>query len=205
MNVGEYGNAKISNLKFRSNRAEVSHKTADDILILSEHNDKRYKNTELMIHQVMNSALRKRRIGLRIKEVCDEAQITRPTFYLHYTSVDAALRAYEQEIEFELLELLKSQQNREVVFMVMLRYVANHKEYFSAVCGVRNSWILTEVLLAMRSRLAFGIRSDKNYQFYVRSLIAIICLWVDEGCRWEHIDLYLRKLLSTRIMDLGLG
>ena len=60
--------------------------------------DKRYAKNEHSIHSALHSALAHRRLNLRVRDLCQSANISSPTFYLHCRNPDDALRVYERHL-----------------------------------------------------------------------------------------------------------
>ena len=60
--------------------------------------DKRYAKNEQSIHSALHSALAHRRLNLRVRDLCQSANISSPTFYLHCRNPDDALRVYERRL-----------------------------------------------------------------------------------------------------------
>lgn len=60
--------------------------------------DKRYAKNEQSIHSALHSALAHRRLNLRVRDLCQSANISSPTFYLHCRNPDDALRVYERHL-----------------------------------------------------------------------------------------------------------
>ncbi len=60
--------------------------------------DRRIKKTKASLHQAFSSLLKKKEYSdITVKELADEADITRKTFYLHYNTLDDLLREFMSE------------------------------------------------------------------------------------------------------------
>ena len=60
--------------------------------------DNRVRYTKMVLQQALLKVLKNKRIDqVTIKEVCDEAQVTRGTFYLHYATPNDLLMEIEQQ------------------------------------------------------------------------------------------------------------
>ncbi|MCD7981847.1 MAG: TetR/AcrR family transcriptional regulator [Clostridiales bacterium] len=60
--------------------------------------DRRIKKTKASLHQAFYNLLKKKNYSdITVKELADEADITRKTFYLHYNSLDDLLREFMTE------------------------------------------------------------------------------------------------------------
>jgi len=60
--------------------------------------DRRVKKTKTSLHQAFSNLLKKKDYSdITVKELADEADITRKTFYLHYNTLDDLLREFMAE------------------------------------------------------------------------------------------------------------
>lgn len=168
--------------------------------------DKRYDANERQIHRVINRALAKRRINLRATEICRDARISSPTFYLHCRGSDDALKGYEKRLVLEFREALVTEKpRREVIFVVLLKFVAQNQGYFMAMVERHDAWLLAQILDSVRVELIGNKISDKCFDIYVGKLKALIFCWGKyERFNKQKIPLYTQKLMQTRVMDLGI-
>lgn len=188
---------QVSSLSCRKNYGNKA------VNVSRKYGDKRYRSTEFAIRFALNEALRRRRIDLRVKEICSAARITTPTFYLHYANSDQALKAYETQMRAEVLDKLRDRTQKDAMFMLVLRFVHGHRDYFSAVMSSQNYWLLIEIFKSARSQFGKGIRSVRNYQYYAQNLIALIELWVIyDDCAIDRLEFYVRKMLNVRVIDV---
>lgn len=168
--------------------------------------DRRYDRNEQSIHHALDRALSHRRINVRAREICRHARISSPTFYLHCRGSDDALKSYEAEIATDFAALLPvNPTSREVTFTILLQFLHQHQQYFSATLNNYNSWLLVQLFDAIKPSLVQTDISDKCYDIYIGSLSTLIFCWgKHEHFATTKIPLYTKKLVQVRIMDLGI-
>lgn len=168
--------------------------------------DRRYQRSEKAIQRVLRHALSERRINLRVQDLCHEANISSPTLYLHYRSLQEALSAYENYIIRSFGALLpKTKMSREAIFIFLLHFIRRHYHYFCATLIQHNSWVLAQILHQLRPFLVRPTTSDKCYDLYVGNLMTLIFCWgKHERFATTKIPIYVRKLYQVRVMDLGI-
>lgn len=166
--------------------------------------DKRYQRNENSIRQVVAQALAHRKLNLRTTDICHDANISSPTFYLHCQDSNAALANYEQELREEFDALVPSRNtHHEIIFTILLNFVRHHQKYFSAAVRSRSTWMLLQLLDALRPNLVGERITDRSYFVYAGSLSAIIICWGEhEGFASNKIPLYIRKMAQTRVIKI---
>lgn len=168
--------------------------------------DKRFHHSEVSLHRAIDQALAKRRVGVRGREVCARAKISEPTLYAHCLNVDDALNIYETNIidEFTLLMPTDHPQH-EVIFVLLLNFIRQHRNYFAATLKNHNSWLLTQLIDIVRPQLVSDNINDKCFDLYTGSITTIIFRWYKhENFSPEKIPLYTKKLLQVRVIDIGI-
>lgn len=169
--------------------------------------DARYHRNEKSIHRSLEKALSHRRINLRACEISEQANITSSTLYLHCRSSDDALRTYERNLIADFHQSIQQTPNppREVIFIVLLNFIQRHHSYFSATLVQDNCWMVARLLQDVRSNLVSTRINDKCFDTYAGHLTTIIFCWgKHEHFASARIPFYTKKLLQTRIIDLGL-
>lgn len=167
-------------------------------------NDKRYQRNENSIRRVITKAIANRKINLRTIDVCHDANISSPTFYLHCQDSNVALTNYEQEICAEFNSLVPSEHtHHEITFTILLNFIRHHQRYFSAAIHSHNAWLLCQLLDILRPNLVDNHITDRSYTVYAGSLSAIITCWGrHEGFASNKIPFYTRKMTQTRIVKI---
>lgn len=187
--------------------------------------DKRYARNEHSIHSALHSALAHRRLNLRVRDLCQSANISSPTFYLHCRNPDDALRVYERHLLSEFRRHLPARlksaihpkttpsttpphlnhHDREALFSYLLNFIYAHRDYFAATIIHGNVWVLIRIFEALRPALAPPRLSPKAYDHYMSALIGAIFCWG----KYDHfhrrsLPHYSAKMSQIRLFDFGL-
>lgn len=196
--------------------------------------DKRYAKNEHSIHSALHSALAHRRLNLRVRDLCQSANISSPTFYLHCRNPDDALRVYERHLLSEFRRRLPAHfkaiirpasathkeatptttptaqphlnhHDREALFSYLLNFIYTHRDYFAATIIHGNVWVLIRIFEALRPALAPPRLNPKTYDHYMSALIGAIFCWG----KYDHfhrrsLPHYSTKMSQIRLLDFGL-
>ena len=188
--------------------------------------DKRYAKNEHSIHSALHSALAHRRLNLRVRDLCQSANISSPTFYLHCRNPDDALRVYERHLLSEFRRHLPTRlkstirpkttpsttapphlnhHDREALFSYLLNFIYTHRDYFAATIIHGNVWVLIRIFEALRPALAPPRLNPKTYDHYMSALIGAIFCWG----KYDHfhrrsLPHYSTKMSQIRLFDFGL-
>ncbi len=186
--------------------------------------DKRYAKNEQSIHSALHSALAHRRLNLRVRDLCQSANISSPTFYLHCRNPDDALRVYERHLLSEFRRRLPAHlkslirpkaapttpphlyhHDREALFSYLLNFIYTHRDYFAATIIHGNVWVLIRIFEALRPALAPPRLNPKTYDHYMSALIGAIFCWG----KYDHfhrrsLPHYSAKMSQIRLFDFGL-
>ena len=188
--------------------------------------DKRYAKNEHSIHSALHSALAHRRLNLRVRDLCQSANISSPTFYLHCRNPDDALRVYERHLLSEFRRHLPTRlksatrpkttpsttapphlnhHDREALFSYLLNFIYAHRDYFAATIIHGNVWVLIRIFEALRPALAPPRLNPKTYDHYMSALIGAIFCWG----KYDHfhrrsLPHYSAKMSQIRLFDFGL-
>lgn len=190
-----------------------SHKDNNDSILqlpklsrgVKNNKHKTYQKNERSIQRTLHKAIETRTISVRVKDVCEAAQISSPTFYLHYRSIDAALFEYENKLERKYLEVLPKDLNRELRFTLLLNSMRKYHRYFAACIEGRNFYLMVKLVQLTRPNLAQTKINQKAYIIYMATIIGIlVCFGRLEKFDDKIILEYAKRLASLRIMDYGL-
>ncbi len=143
---------------------------------------------------------------ITIKEICEKAEVNRSTFYLHYETIDDLLRECirymgERFVSYfggkSLAGTIPSADKEDLYLLTAeyltpyLTYIKDNRRLFQVALGRTNtlgSDRSMEVLFEGTINpimVRFGIpEKDRKYivAFYIEGIIAIIKVWLREGC-----------------------
>ncbi len=124
--------------------------------------DRRIKKTKTSLYQAFYNLLKKKEYSdITVKELADEADITRKTFYLHYNSLDDLLREFMAE-RYELLREplqdmdLFSEDFDYLVFFTHLRDIFDeYHDLVKKLMGDQNSRYVMQHVVEENESMAF--------------------------------------------------
>lgn len=170
---------------------------------VANRDDERFLRQEKLIRRGLEQALAQRRIGLKATELCRDAKIANPTFYLHYKNCDDALIQYELALEEAFVKILPRNPRKDLSFTLLLNYILQNRHYFSSTFQNRNLYLLSRLIRYAITPKA-GL-NQKAYALYLWSVKTMIWCWGEhDGFSEAKLDLYLKKLSMLRVMDYGL-
>jgi AcrR family transcriptional regulator len=145
---------------------------------------------------------------ITIKEICDLADVSRPTFYAHYRDQYDLLQGIEDEIiaYFEdaiFVKKTKKQGNREITLMIenVLQYIENNNFSVQVLLSENGdigfqrkifSRFVDYVQYRMKnySEKAAGEEKNEYYSIYtVHGIIAIVHHWLKNSMKIQRQDL----------------
>lgn len=101
--------------------------------------DNRVRYTKMVLQQALLKILQRKHIDkVSVKELCEEAEVNRGTFYLHYSTPNDILMEIEQQFIDENMVLFQPYFNEgyETDYMALLfRYILEHQELASIIMG----------------------------------------------------------------------
>ena len=137
---------------------------------------------------------------ITVKEICEQADLNRTTFYLHYNDISALFN----EIVFDLEEGLtryvpssKEEQDRVTIMCKYLEFIKdNYVVYRTLMSSDQNGGaktkILTDILSARKADLpVLGSQAQNKYiyPFIIDGCVSMILRWIDNGFDMNTEDL----------------
>ncbi len=131
--------------------------------------DRRIKKTKASLHQAFYNLLKKKNYSdITVKELADEADITRKTFYLHYNTLDDLLREFMAERYERLRDSLQdmdlfSEDFDYLVFFTHLREVFDeYHDLVKKLLSDQNSRYIMQHVMEENESMAFE-RAKVNF------------------------------------------
>ena len=155
---------------------------------------------------------------ITVREICEEAQINRSTFYAHYQDVYDVVERVEKQMSEDLtrrtLETVESASSISDVFVEIFRYVGDYREfytfYFSEMhtSGVIDlAWELIGDRASTLSYKDLGYKSQKELEyhgeFFISGFTALLRRWLATGCEetpQEMMEILARQYNPNRSM-----
>ncbi len=170
--------------------------------------DRRVQRTQAALHQALISLIPKKGYeALTVEEICTAADVSRSTFYAHYTGKDDLLRRGFRHLSRALDERQEDVTSQALGFSrVMFEHAKTHLDQYKAHVGDRAGAIAHDTVRGMLTELVrkevgvSGRRSKTTNEVTVRYLVgaylAVLTWWLDSGAKIpaEEIDALFRSL-----------
>ena len=183
--------------------------------------DRRIARTRATLqHALISMTLKKGYDATTIKDICDEANVGRSTFYAHFTSKDELKRSGLDNLrkllaakQREALAADDGETRRLSFSLTLFEHARDHKELYRALAGSRGGAIGLSTIRQIVSDLVRDeiAVSDKNsaeaiprelvVQFLVGAYMAVLTWWLDRGAKLppQRIDAMFRRLTSKGV------
>lgn len=166
------------------------------VIKMEKKTDRRVRYTRMVIKQSFVKLLKIKPIAkITIKEICEEADINRATFYAHYKDQYDLLQQIENDIISDINQYLGIYNLRtanEVPIEMLdkvLEYIKENSEIFVVLlnyCGdTKFQQEITNIIGSQHFSLqaAKGDTAEYVYLFYANGSIGIILKWLKEGMK----------------------
>lgn len=144
---------------------------------------------------------------ITVREICEEADIHRSTFYAHYRDVYELVEKVEKAMSRQLTETffrkLDEKASARDCFTEIFAFIRDHREfylYYLAESASRG--VLQLAWDTVRERYAgaavgperFGARTKEEMEyhgaFFLTGMTTVVRMWLKNGCREEPAALY---------------
>ena len=180
--------------------------------------DRRVARTRGILQEALNRlTLKSGYEAVTIKDICDEANVGRSTFYAHFTSKDDLKRSGLEHLRHHLLARQQAAlaggaapQGRTLSFsLVMLEHARDHAALYKALVSDRGGSValgfiremLGDLIRTETTDLSFAPGKDRlNREFVVQYLVgafmAVMIWWLDGGAKLtpHQVDAMFRSL-----------
>lgn len=159
---------------------------------------------------------------ITVREICEEADVHRSTFYAHYRDVYDLVEKVEQSMSRQLTEAffrkLDEKASARDCFTEIFTFIREHREfYLYYLTESRQFGVLQLAWETIRDRAAavsadpesFGARSAEEMEyhgiFFLTGMTAMVRLWLQRGCREAPETLYdlLRRQAAVQETMIG--
>ena len=172
--------------------------------------DRRVQRTQAALHRALISLIPKKGYeALTVEEICAVANVSRSTFYAHYTGKDDLLRRGFRHLSQALEERQGDVTSQALGFSrVMFEHAKAHLDQYRAHVGDRAGAIAHDTVRGMLTELVrkevsgTGRRSKATasnevaVRYLVGAYLAVLTWWLDSGAKMpaEEIDALFRSL-----------
>lgn len=145
-------------------------------------NHKIYQRNDRLIQREVFKTVARRDVCVRVSQICRQARISLPTFYLHYSSCNEVLDRYELNLMKEFKASLSSRRDAVTTYTILLIFLYQHRKYFKANLLGANYYMLAHLLQELRPILATTPVEDRSYLNYMATIMSGITWWgIHEG------------------------
>ena len=136
---------------------------------------------------------------ITVKEVCEQADLNRTTFYLHYNDISGLFDEIVLDLEEGLTRYVPStdeEQDRVIVMRKYLDFIKDNRVVYRTLMssdqnGGAKTKILKDILSARKADLpVFGSQAQNKYiyPFIIDGCVSMILRWIDNGCDMDTGD-----------------
>ena len=144
---------------------------------------------------------------ITVREICEQAEIHRSTFYAHYRDVYDLVEKVERSMSRQLTETffrkLDEKASARDCFTEIFAFIREHCEfYLYYLTESRQSGVLQMAWDIIRERInkadiapeSFGVRTLEEMEyhgaFFLLGMTAVVRMWLQKGCRETPAELY---------------
>lgn len=146
----------------------------------------RYQETEQKIQKAFLSLLESRHIDqISIQQLCQCAQISRPTFYAHYEDINDLILKIEYEKSLYISSILTSGKDLSLNdFEDYLNYIQENRHFYIAYFQCQPSNISHSMMQQYLSANREKETPSLKYQmlFFMAGLKAVVLQWLWQNC-----------------------
>lgn len=177
--------------------------------------DRRVRYTLMVIRQSFVKLLKQKPVSkITIKEICEDADINRATFYAHYTDQYDLLQQIEDEIIQDINDFLSSYDKLEMrtmpeeVLEKILEYIKANAELVMVLLSANGDIKFEQEIVGIVGSQHFAIQADTSdeleyiYLFYATGALGIILKWLNEGMKKPIHEI--KNLIIKLTMDCSM-
>lgn len=170
--------------------------------------DKRVKKTKLIIKQTLSDLISLKKYDvITITELCEEAHINRGTFYLHFKSVVEAVKEFENDIFFNLMNIIIKNHEKNFDYQNMMidiaNYIKSERQFIKAMLSNNGDiHFINNIKKQMQEGFVYegndvitnnepGYLGHAFATFIISGAIGVFEDWVNNDCKDEICDLIL--------------
>ncbi|HHV59731.1 MAG TPA: TetR/AcrR family transcriptional regulator [Clostridiaceae bacterium] len=178
--------------------------------------DRRAKYTRMVLKESLINLLEKKDISkITIKEICDDADINRATFYSHYNDQYDLLRKIEDELLNNVSDyieaLYKADNSRDDVSLVeeIFEYIKQNGKLCRLLLNERGDLnFQKKVMMLVYDRIVNELTDNNNitkedaeciYSFFITGCVGLVQKWLNDGMKKSA------RYMAEMVMKLTLG
>ncbi len=150
--------------------------------------NKRYIETEKKIHLAFEKLLSSKSFDeITVIDICNEAGISRPSFYAHYEDINHMMNQIELEKSIPIKRMLISSEQLTVgSFESYFHYLKSNQSFYTAYLGTSGNENMRSDFMNAFIRTSRIFESDHIHYvmlFFMAGLKSMAYNWLTDGCR----------------------
>lgn len=167
-------------------------------------NHQRCRVNRHLIRRAICEGISERSFRIRASEICQNAGISSPTFYLHYPNSERARECMEIDIVKDLQRTLTTKSCPELVFTILTSGIVHNQQYFIAVHLGSDHRVLTKFIARYRHNLVGDEITDRVFRAYCGIVQIVIGEWIEyDELTLETAARTTRRLLRISLRDIN--
>jgi AcrR family transcriptional regulator len=176
--------------------------------------DRRVKYTKMVLKESFINLLEKKDISqITVKEICEDADINRATFYSHYTDVYDLLKKIENEllenVNVYLSQLYHKEVNETQLTEKIFTYIKENAKLCRLLLSERGDLSFQKkIMILVYDKIINDLTDNSNisredaeyvYSFAITGCVGIVQKWLDEDMKKSP------RFMAEMVLKLTLG
>ncbi|NLP16895.1 MAG: TetR/AcrR family transcriptional regulator [Clostridiales bacterium] len=176
--------------------------------------DRRVKYTKMVLKESFINLLEKKDISqITVKEICEDADINRATFYTHYTDVYDLLKKIENEllenVNVYLSQLYHKEVNETQLTEKIFTYIKENAKLCRLLLSERGDLSFQKkIMILVYDKIINDLTDNSNisredaeyvYSFAITGCVGIVQKWLDEDMKKSP------RFMAEMVLKLTLG
>ena len=154
---------------------------------MNTNGNKRFQETERKIHLAFEALLSEKRFqAITVHDICQEAGISRPSFYAHYEDINDMIMQMEREKGEQIQKILISHERLTIEsFEEYFTFLKQNRGFYSAYLGMPAASSIADDLMDAFIHTRNVPKTERmRYQmvFLMAGIRAVAYTWLTQGC-----------------------
>ena len=154
--------------------------------------DRRTEYTRRVIRESVFKLHKKRSLGdITVKEICEDADVNRATFYRNYLDIFDLYEKIEEDLTMEALKGEEPGKNRFTIFEIIYKHKSFYKDYFgmrltSSLLKITVRTLMDQIGELLKKRGTFNEEQfEISFQYNYAGIVGATRDWLSKGCPTE--------------------
>lgn len=168
------------------------------VIILKKKEDRRVKLTKMFLKESLIELLLEKEINkITIKEICENADVNRATFYSHYKDQNSLLESIQEEFIEDIIKQLPDKNIEEIdpinYIINILYYIKDNVKLSTLLLGEKGNMPFQKEMMEilydkLHSKMFLPLKINKSKEKFVSSFVitgttGIIQNWIKNGLK----------------------